>query len=553
MATSVLPDVATRPRLGSFVPARVNLQRVALVGMLALYVFSVSPHWFVLSDSALYLMLGQNLAAGQGYTLWGVPHAHVPPGYSAFLAVMMQLGLSSYFWLNLSTTLMTLSVLWLSYKYMADKMGASFALLVCLTLGFAHEMHMASVLLLSDVFFMLAVWIGIYCYGRGLKQSSGYWLELGTLALIGCCWIRVAGFPLAGAAALGLLLEPREGATRRRVWLNSAALLAGVGLTAIGFYKYHQYVAATYPVHTYGGYVGTMAARSQWEWLFQPPLNFMGSGRGVLRILTGQQHNVLPVWGVAMVWIPIAIGMALAVRRRQFLCLSCMVGYLGVLTVNEPLMARYLLPLAPLLIWYFFDGMRTLATWFKPTRGLAPKVGLALLLILLAFNLPRSIGYTYFVHEPETYKLYPQWQAMRQAASFLKQHGRTDERFLTTDNQRQLSYLSGMDPARLSSYQLDLSWPVREDYDHWLSKNTTFVIKWYGMRPDAEELFDTVCREKGFRTVYANQFCEIYSTRPLRKVHAVARKVSTICQYGQCDDDGPPVELANLRLDDLQN
>ena len=39
-------------------------------------------------DAALYAMLADNLAAGEGYTLWGAPHTHVPPGYPALLAAV---------------------------------------------------------------------------------------------------------------------------------------------------------------------------------------------------------------------------------------------------------------------------------------------------------------------------------------------------------------------------------------------------------------------------------------------------------------------------------
>jgi hypothetical protein len=512
MATITLPEaVATWNIVAA--PATVQLRRLAILGVLVLYAASVSSHWFMMSDGALYLMLGENLANGQGYTLWGTPHAHVPPGYPAFLAGMMKLGLGDYLWLNISTLLMTLSILWLSYKYLAGRVAAPLALLVVLTLGYSQEMHMASLLVLSDIFFMLMIWLGMYCYARGLKES-GFWLEAGTLALIASCWIRVAGFPLAGAVAFGLLFERRQ-VRGARVWLNAAALLAGVGLTAWFFLRYHAQVTAAFPVQTYSGYVGEMTARSNWEWLIAPPRNFLSTGRGILRLLTGQQHNSLGLGLVALAWVPTLIGMGVAVRRRHFLGVSAVLGYVLVLTINHLLMARYLLPLAPLLILYFFEGAQCLARWIGSPRA-AARTALTLTLILLAFNIPRVLEYTYYVHNPREYKDYAMWESVRQAAAFLKRHAVPDERFLTNDNQRGLSYLSKLTPARLMSCNFNICPPVAAQYDHWIEeRGATFVVQWRGLNAKSAALMEEARARHGFRRVYSNPNCDIYCSRPL--------------------------------------
>ena len=69
---------------------------LAVFSVLIIYLASVGTTWAPTPDSALYLMLGNNLVSGEGYTLWGAPHAHVPPGYPVMLGVMHWIGVGRY-------------------------------------------------------------------------------------------------------------------------------------------------------------------------------------------------------------------------------------------------------------------------------------------------------------------------------------------------------------------------------------------------------------------------------------------------------------------------
>jgi hypothetical protein len=426
---------------------------------------------------------------------------------------MMKAGLGDMFWLNLSNVLFMLAALWLSYQYLAQQTTRRFAFWVLAALAFNHELHTVAVYLVSEPLFMLLAWLGLYCYSRGLKQS-GYWLEAGTLALFACCWVRVAGFPLAGAAAVGLVFTRRE-IGWNRVWANAVALLCVVGVTAICFYLYERRVTSQYPVQSYGGYVGTMAARSNWQWLTQPIFNLWATGRGVLRLLTGQQHNSLSTWLVGLAWIPILVGMIRAMRRRQLLGAACVAGYIGLLCVNQELMARYLLPLAPLLVWYFYEGGQWLLERLPAVNRRRVQIVGVLTLVLLAFNLPHTLAYAYYVHHHEAYRRYPVWAGVHQAARFLQQHARPGERFASSAHQREISYLGGLESARLSSRRFDQCHPAKREYELWLDKGLVFLVKWGELAPQCDAMFEEVCREHGFQRVFRGDSCEIYSTRPL--------------------------------------
>ncbi len=61
-------------------------RRLAWAGVAVLCLACAGPRWQMDPDGGLYLMLGENLARGEGYTLFGEPHAFVPPGFPLFLA-----------------------------------------------------------------------------------------------------------------------------------------------------------------------------------------------------------------------------------------------------------------------------------------------------------------------------------------------------------------------------------------------------------------------------------------------------------------------------------
>ena len=490
----------------------------AVAAVLILYLTSISPYWYPTPDSALYLTLTDNLLQGKGYTLWGHPHTHVPPGFPVLGATMKWIGLGSTWWLNFGMIAVALLTLWICYKVLLGQTTAGLALLVTVTVAVSRAMHFSSVRLLSDVPFMLFVWAGIWCYARGLR-GRGRWLEMGTLLLIASCWIRVVGIPLAIAAAIGLALEARQ-ARRRRVWLSAALLAAGVALTAAAFYIYYRSVSPTHQLPSYADAVARMGKRSPLEWLGKPVENFLLTARALAELLTGQRHHVMGHM-IALLWGPALLGAWVHLRRREYLGVCIVVGYLGAILVYRPMIVRYLLPVAPLLVLYFCEGLWWLVERVPRLRASGPRVAAGCLVVLIACHIPKTCRFPRKLHRADYAAYYrAHWGAMQHAADFLRRNTEPGKRFMSSNDERALAYLSQVPSIPLGRRRTQSRPYQPEDFDRWVERGVEFVVIVRGKsRPRYQRVFTTeFLQQRSFQFVFRSEQFEIYRLRPFRRV-----------------------------------
>ncbi len=486
----------------------------AMAAVLALYLMSVCTYWYPTSDSALYLMLRENILGGEGYTLWGKPHVFVPPGYPLLLAAMLWVGSGSQWWLNFVQILLALLTLWVCYRVLLKQTSAELALLVTLVVAFSKVMLLAGVMLLSDLPFMLLVWVGIWCYLRGLRRG-GWWLEAGMLALVGSCWIRVVGVPLVLGAAVGLLLQPRRiGAIRVR--LHAVLLVAATILTATLFTTYHQTASPDGQLPSYGCYITQIESRSLWASAVEPVKNWFLTSANLAHIVNGQRHTALGP-AIALFWIPTLAGGWVSWRRRERLTVCIVVSYLGALLVYGPLLSRYLLPMAPLLVMYFCEGLRWLVERRSVWRPHGRRVVLGCAVVLLAIHFPKAWYFSYSLHWSEHARLCKEHKSpLWETAGFLRQHAEPGDLFLCTTHHSKLAYLSDVPSMLLLTDLRPVGFPSYkpEDFDRWVAEGLSFVVvDRVALRsfPQLQEVMNTASlRQKDFRPVFHSGSFEIY-------------------------------------------
>ena len=481
----------------------------------AFYLAGLSSQWNLGSDSALYLLLGTSLAEGEGYTLFGEPHAFVPPGYPMLLALLIKTGGPSMLWLNLTMIVMGLGAVAASYFLLRSFTTVKQATLCTLLVALSAVMFRHAMSQLSDVPFMLLVVAGLWCCHRGLK-GGGYWLELGVLALCACCWFRVVGVPLALAAALGLAIEPRQ-ITRRRAWINACALALGVVVT-LGIFQLRQQAAAgPLPQETYALEITRfeLLDRSPLGWIAQPMVNLYESGNDLCSVFIGQ--DMPQAAAVVLLWLPILVGMGVLVRRRQYLGVLATLGYVGAILVLRPLLARYLLPVAPLLFLYYAEGLRRIVEAVPRFRAAAPRVVTACLLLMAAINLPRDVRVISRVHDAD----YPERRAvLTEAAIALRINAEASDRFVG-GSENQLAYLSGGVPF-VNLYGLYRY--HRPEPKHLMDVLKDQDIRLVVLSPDAskkpyeEVLHEAVPRNPDFRMVFQNSEFSIYRRRATDRI-----------------------------------
>jgi hypothetical protein len=530
-----------------------KVRRVVTWAIVALYLASVSHHWYISSDSALYLLLGKSLANGDGYALWGRPHVNVPPAYPAILAAMMRIGLGDMWWLNLGMAVTGLAAMWFGYKLLQEQTSSGLAMLVAITVAVSTEMHQRSVQQLSDVPFMLLVMAGLWCYVRGMKDGS-VCLEIGTVALIASCWVRVVGIPLALAAALGLAFEAPQ-TTRRRAWLNTGGAALGVSVTAVLFYLASRQVRGQLAPASYAHHFATLSQRSMASWLLQPLSNFWDTGSDLARLFTGQKCP--PIAALAIFWMPTLLGMCLHLRRRRYVGVFATAGYIGAVLLLRELLSRYLLPVAPLLVMFCFDGVRELLEMISRLRcratmrrslgqvagfqehkleaqarvwswrslacasGLcaSPKHSVVAVcaLVFLAMNLPKDLRLIYQLHHPRFEEVCNDgWPSMLEAARFLAEHAPVDERFVSSADGRQLSYLSQLPFLELAK-SLTRSTPSEATALTALAEEGVSILVFGpGEAPPYYQVLEDAAQKNGaFHVVFENSRYRVYAPADL--------------------------------------
>jgi len=480
-----------------------------------LYLAAVGPHWYITRDSALYLMLAENLTDGRGYTLFGHPHAFVPPGFPLILSGLMTLGLKSYVWLNLSVAVMGLLTVLFAYLFLRKQASPWIALTATALFGLGFVMHNHSVLLLSDVPFALTVTFGLYAYSRSAR-GDWPWLIAGTVSLVASCWIRVVGFPLALAAGAGLLLESR-GDNRRRLWITAGSLAISTALTLVFFQFWYHQAQGSLPSGSYAPAVVKLWERPILDWLWAPLVHFYETGSALSRLIFGDRvPNVL---ALALVWAPIFLGASVIWRRGQYLGLAAVAGYLGAILALRSLLCRYLIPVAPLLALFYVEGLHHLLGMRPAWRRQALQRTMGLILLLLMVHTFKDVRRAYEMHRPEFIAVNPQWQLMSEAATQLRELAMPGAIFTGTNDRRVLSYLSGVPFLDFSSKVYDSRFSPPELRQMLYDENVRFVI----LRPDEnhpfqESLRDLIAESTDFQMVYRNSRYEMFRWVPQPKI-----------------------------------
>ena len=509
-----------------------RVQRWAFAGVVLLYLGGVSSQWYLLPDSAVYLLLADSLAHGEGYSIAGQPHTKFPPGFPLLLAALKSVGLGDMLWLNCAMALMGLATLAVTYKLLLQLASHSVAILVSFAVALSHDMYGHSHWQLSEIPFMLLVLSGILSYTRQEKTSIPV-LELGSLALVASCWIRVVGMPIALAAAVALVLERKT--DRRRAILNAVGVAAAVALTAAYLYWLDRQAQATVVTASYAAEAGQLAGRSIIDWLLQPALHFYATGGELNRLFTGQELP-LPL-ALVLLWLPILTGMAVALRERKFIGLFVVIAYVGAILLVRPLVSRYLLPVAPLLLLYYFEGLQWLIRCRPRWKTIATPVATGAVLCMALINAPKDIRLAWAVHQADEFASYrAHWPAIIKTANFLRQAGPSGNRFVSGQAWSVLAYMSDMPCYQVDRNQV-MHPPAPQEMLAALGAqgvNTVVLEKRSHPQPYFAQLAQVVAESEDFQLVFENEVFQVYSSEKIRAQTPEARWLA-LATFGSID------------------
>jgi 4-amino-4-deoxy-L-arabinose transferase-like glycosyltransferase len=423
---------------------------------LAVRLLPALDRYVIGTDEAAYLTLGQQLAAGRGFTLDGLtPHTEFDPGYPLAAAAVYALlgpygqtpgGLDLPARLNmvLAGALLVLPVYALAAELfgrsVAWRAGLLVALLPALALGAVNFGAAAEQL------YSLWVWLGLLALWRALApwRAGGAPLRPALFALAGLCFglahlTRWEGvfFLASGAAGIALLALLRRGrAPGYRAALAGLAAFAAAGALAVLAYGSYLYTAqgTWFPNKGLGQQLQGEAVDSgdplAWERLYAvyetrlhnqgvPPeqfLNYLWERRAetaglYLRNLVRQAAYAFSTLSfVTPLWLPFALAGALAAWRRGrageialLLLLAWPTALVYPLAFVDP---RYLLALAPAALILAGAGLVALEGALQDRAGRLRPLGRRAMLTagLGAALLIATVAGTIWMPRPFEYK-----------------------------------------------------------------------------------------------------------------------------------------------------
>jgi hypothetical protein len=356
------------------------------------------PEW----DSALYLLLGQSLARGEGYAYLGQPFFLRPPAFPWLLSFFTDGGPYDPATLNRLVLALAAAAVAAIYGALRGRQGPWRALGIALLAGSSALFAGLFGRVLSDFPFVFLLFVALGLLDLSLRSDARWWLPslLGAIALAAAAQLRTAALVLLPILVLVALLTGRRRAPARAVlptlvalalvlpwllWASHAAAGAETPSEQLLLFDYGTAVLRMDP----GDPASPLLA---WHELLARTL---ANGASLSRDLSALVLHARATWASGLVTLLALTGFARCAVRGLSIFEGFAAGYSAVLLAYFTYDPRLAVPLAPFAYLYAFEGVSALASGVPGElfrRRLAPGLlGLAFAAVLCAnlASLPR--------------------------------------------------------------------------------------------------------------------------------------------------------------------
>lgn len=289
----------------------------------------------ILSDTAVYALLGESVWHGQGYTLLGEPYAkHMPLHAIASYPFVALLGYS--YGMKLSTLLAGTGVVLITYqiakKLFSQKIALLSALLLVVHHGFVLTTHLGS----ADLLFALLSLLSFLFFLQAKEDPRRY---LGVGITVGlACLTRYNGVPLFASYGLTLALWRRDDLKTHWPWTGAA-----IGGLLFSLWLMRNQLTFGTPLYTSYSNEFATEVPSVWSQL-----------RSNLLYYANPLQNVLPLLLVFTL-----IGLVKGYREQKKLLLFVL-GITSLSLVWHVQGMRFVLPAIPIMIIFGIHGFEIL-------------------------------------------------------------------------------------------------------------------------------------------------------------------------------------------------
>ena len=407
--------------LADFPPSRKMVLTSLIVGA-AIYALGVAAHWSPGPDSALYLSLGRNVAAGNGYVTNGQTNTDVAPGLPWLYAAVFRLAGENYLAFNALAAALAFGALVVCYHLFRQINSPRMALTVVVCCAGSSFYYKYANRLLTDLPFCLLAWASLLWLRRVLAGRR-LWIVPAALAAILALLVRIPGILFLAAAFIGLLLDRPPEVEKRT--LRTGKWMIGIGgpllaCAIVGglFWASRQLLPDQQTL-----YVRSQLSISVVDlWRINIPLAPAAAARSLL------DQNAVEVF--FLVVIPLAVVGASSLWRRGqrlgailpwlFLALLCTIG----------LRPRYFLPAQPFLMYQLLVGLMVVVRTLLPRASAkaALTASIVFVIVILGFGSARIAKQIYqfqmanFSGRPMEYLEGGHYAGVRRTADFVGEY-----------------------------------------------------------------------------------------------------------------------------------
>jgi hypothetical protein len=352
-----------------------------------LYGSLVNRHWQPEWDSAFYIELSQSMISGQGFTYLGHPETKFLPGFPLVLSPIILLFGKNYLLMNFLMIFFAVASISLTYKLFSESFSREYSALIAIMTSLSWFVVDQSTFIMTDVPYMAVSIASLLLINRRLvSQGSILRFLLLPVAILIACFLRTVGLSLIMAFLVFLFLSHKKFSFQRtnNPLLFRTALTLLIVLTPVvmwqvrssrvamdkqsplaGIDEFTDYSKLLMRSDPYDPESPRIDARSLFLRAVKNVTYYAAQADCIvlgLRIDTSvdalRTHSklVLALLGVLSLIIVASFVQSFVKHKRVFDVY--VIFYLGIFIVWPAREPRFLLPIVPFILHYFWSGSR---------------------------------------------------------------------------------------------------------------------------------------------------------------------------------------------------
>jgi 4-amino-4-deoxy-L-arabinose transferase-like glycosyltransferase len=316
------------------------------------------PEW----DSAIYILTGRAMAAGDGYSYLGRPFFSRPPGLSWLISLVNGAGEFDPKTLNLMVMFFAGTAVAAIYFGLAQFVGRWKAIAVAMLSGTSTILALNFNFVLSEFPFLTFFFVGVGLLQIGSNRKANWWVAsfAGAICIAGAFYMRSAALLLMpGMFLIGWRHD--RGVQRWRALLPAAVavililpwIVHSKRVSAVAEKPYEQLAFFDYSTAMFHVDPGDPASDllSLEEWCERITEN----SADIIRYLSISTFGPASLWAGFLLVVAALAGLFLAIYRRTSILEWFFVAYTALLLTYFDFVVRLLIPMVPLVYLYMFD------------------------------------------------------------------------------------------------------------------------------------------------------------------------------------------------------